>query len=75
MKSGGTSRKGLRRRGMNAYEVRGPDCTMVIERERPWRFTVYPEGWPRDPHGVFFCLKFSRLYLARAHAESQAGLA
>lgn len=74
MKSGGTSRKGLKRWGMRAYRIVGPRGAQIIERERPWRFTVYPEGWPRDPKGSFFDIRFNRLYKARAHAEIQAGI-
>lgn len=73
MKSGGASRKGLKRHGMRAYRVRGPKGVQIIERDRPSKFFVYPEGWPRDG-GQFFCLKFNRLYKAREHAEGQAGI-
>lgn len=59
---------------MSAYVVRGPDGAFLIERERPWRYVVRPESWPRDPKGSFFDIRFNRLYKARAHAESQAGL-
>ncbi len=68
------ARKDLKKRGLRAYEVTGPKGTMVIERERPWRFVVRPENWPRDPHGAFFSMKFNRLFKARAHAEAQVGL-
>lgn len=76
------SRKGLKRYGMRAYSVTGPRGMWVIERERPWRFVVRPEGWPRAPGGkgrkqdVFFQVPpFRRLYQARAYAEQQVGKA
>lgn len=76
-----SARKGLKRHGMRAYAVTGPRGTWLIERERPSRFVVRPEGWPRAPGGkgrkrdVFFQVSpFRRLYQARAHAEAQAGI-
>lgn len=73
---GGQSRKGLKRLGMRRYVVTGPKGVWIIERERPWRFVVRPEGWAIDPRGGFFQTPpFLRLYLARHYAETQAGLA
>ena len=69
------SRKGLKRLGMRRYVVTGPRGTCIIERERPWRFVVRPEGWPVDPRGALFQMKFNRLGAARSHAETQAGIA
>lgn len=68
------SRKGLKRAGMRSYSVTGPKGTWIIERERPWRFSVRPEGWPRTPGRPFFNATFKRLGAARADAERQAGL-
>src|SRR4051812_43767713 len=73
---GGQSRKGLKRLGMRRYLVAGPKGVWIIERERPWRFVVRPEDWPIDHGGAFFPMpNFPRLFLARHHAETQAGLA
>lgn len=69
-----SSRKGLRRRGQREYVVGFGSKVWIIERDCPWRWIVRPDGWPRDPKGVFFSMKFDRLYKARAHAEEQAGL-
>lgn len=69
-----SSYKGLRKHSMRMYRVDGPLGTWLIERQRKWRWVVTPKDWPRDPRGSFFEMKFSRLYMARAHAENQAGL-
>ncbi len=69
------STKGLKRLGMRRYVVAGPRGVWIIERERPWRFVAHPEGWPRDPSGAFFEIRFRRLGAARQHAEAQAGVA
>lgn len=69
------SRKGLKKLGLRRYIVTGPKGVWIIERERPWRFVVRPEGWAVDPRGGFFQTPpFLRLYLARHYAETQAGL-
>jgi hypothetical protein len=62
-------RKGLKRYGMRSYIVKGPKAVIVIERERPWRFSIRHETMPPG----FFMEKFKRLGKARAAAETYAG--
>jgi len=62
-------RKGLKRYGMRAYIVCGPRASIIIERERPWRYAIRHEGHPAG----FFMEKFKRLKIARAVAEKYAG--
>lgn len=68
------SRKGLRRFGMRRYIIAGPCRTIFIERERPWRFIVYPVESHHEPRGGFFEMKFRKLRAARELAEEMAGL-
>ena len=75
------ARKDLKRVGLRCYAVTGPRGTWIIERERPWRFAVRPDGWPRAPGGkgklqsMFFQADpFHRLSEARAYAEDKAGI-
>lgn len=65
-----STRKGLKRYGMRSYIVKGPAASIVIERERPWRFAIRHENMPPG----FFMEKFRRLGRARAVAEAYAGV-
>lgn len=64
-----SARKGLKRYGMRSYIVIGPKASIVIERERPWRFAIRHEDMPPG----FFMEKFRRLGPARECAEEYAG--
>ncbi len=64
-----SSRKGLRRIGMRRYAL----GRWIIERDRPWRWFVYPDGHPAGRDASFFSMKFKRLYEARAYAEGRMG--
>lgn len=79
------ARKGLKKYGMRAYIVEGAGGRWLIERERPARFIVYPEGWARAPmppgkakrrvRDHFFTKPpFRRLSEARSYVEKQAGI-
>lgn len=59
-------RKGLKRYGMRSYIVSGPSALIVIERERPWRYSIRHEDMPSG----FYMEKFKRLWQARAAAEA-----
>lgn len=79
------TRKGLKKLGMRRYVVTGPNGRWIIERDRPWRFLVYPEGRPPAPQvkrggrkrvrssDTFFTTPpFRFLADARAYAEERA---
>lgn len=63
-------RKGLKRFGMRSYIIRGPKDAIVIERERPWRFSIRHEDMPVG----FYMERFRLLREARAAAEEWAGI-
>lgn len=62
-------RKGLKRHGMRSYIVESPVATIIIDRERPWRFAIRHLDMPPG----FYMQKFRRLGNARAVAEAYAG--
>lgn len=67
------SRKGLRRYGLSRYIVPGKP-SLIIEKDRAWRWFVRPRNFPDIPGG-FFSMEFRRLYQARAYAESETARA
>lgn len=68
-----TSRAGLKRIGMRMWRVAGPVKNMLIEKETPNLWFVWPEGQPRVPGG-FMVMEFARLGDARTWAEYRAGI-
>lgn len=64
------SRKGLKRSGMRSYLVQGSKASIVIDKERPWRWAIRHEDMPVG----FYLEKFTRLAKARMAAEGYAGI-
>lgn len=64
------ARRGLRRYGMRSYLVQGSKASIVIDKERPWRWAIRHEDMPVG----FYMEKFKRLAAARMAAEGYAGL-
>jgi hypothetical protein len=63
-------RKGLKRHGMRAYIVQGPERAILIERERPSVFRVRPADMPP----AFDFGQYRRLGVARQYAEELAAI-
>lgn len=63
-------RRGLKKLGLRCYIVRGLKASIIIERERPWRFSIRHADMPPG----FYMQKFRRLGKARAVAEAYAGV-
>lgn len=62
------SRRGLKRFGMRSYIVEGRFGDFLIERERPWRFSLRRADMPPG----FYMEKFRYLHKARQVAEAYA---
>lgn len=63
-------RKGLKRYGLRAYIVQGPERAILIERERPSVYRVRPFDMPT----AFDFGQYRRLTLARKYAEELAAI-
>ncbi len=68
----GSSRRGLKRIGLRCWRITGDGKTMLIEKDSPRRWPVWPETQARFPGG-FMVMEFDSLGEARCYAELEVG--